>query len=500
MMDLFRGSAVAHGRTEMTGNVTAKGKHETRCWVERRAAGPQEWAQHLAGEVGLGMPPLNAQNCVYWGGIDVDVYAGLGLEGLNALLQEHHLPLTICRSKSGGPHILMFLKEEVPASEMIEKMDGIASFLGFGSAEIFPKQASVAENEFGAWLNMPYFGGVRHLRYALDAQGRALTTIADFHAYVSERRLTAQQFKDLRTPEPPALFPDGPPCLNLIMAARPTENRNIILANAAVYLKKAHGDAWRSKLDDINRAFPEPLAANEVEAIKKSYDKKEYRYQCPKEPLCSFCDASKCRKMKFGVGNDEAGPAMRSLTKVLTEPPIFYLDVIGPDGVARRVSLTSEQLQSPLLFQRRCMETVNLVPPIAKRSDWEETLRELYKRVFEIPIAEDLTPKGQFIELFWGWLRNRSVDTGKEALLTNLPYRDLGHYYFRFSDLKKYLKAQGFTEVTTQVMSYTMKTELNVSSMESTIRGHSVRFSCVAIPADHQASEPLKSVQFETAY
>lgn len=185
MLDLFRGSDLAHGRSDMTQKVTQKGKHEAKSWTEKRPAELKDWEAHLAGAAGIGIPPIDSKNEVRWGAIDVDVYAGLSIEDLNAKIQKDNLPLVICRSKSGGPHIFLFLTEPVPAAEMIEKLDSMAGYLGFGTSEIFPKQAAVSTDEksmdFGSWINMPYFGGTRFLRYALDASNKALASVTDFH-------------------------------------------------------------------------------------------------------------------------------------------------------------------------------------------------------------------------------------------------------------------------------------------------------------------------------
>jgi len=503
MMELFRGSDVAHGRTEMTNKVSSKGKHEAKCWAEKRGVTIKDWEQHLAGVVGIGIPPLDSNNQTRWGAIDVDIYSGLSIEELNQKIQRAKLPLVVCRSKSGGPHIFLFLVEPVEAALMIEKLDSIAGYLGFGKSEIFPKQVAVGDKEFGAWLNMPYFGGTAYLRYALDENNKALPTIADFIGYAQARRLTVQQFKDLRTPEPEPIFADGPPCLNQLFAEGASGNRNILLSNAAVYAKKAFPDAWKAKLDDFNRRFAEPLGSDEVETIKRSYEKKDYRYQCSKEPLCNYCDASRCRKTKFGVGNGGAVPSMRSLTKLCTEPPIFFLDVIGPDEKAHRVSFSSEQLQSPTLFQRRCMETVGLVPPIMKRPEWEDVLRELYKHIFVVEIPAELTPTGQFIELLREFLTTRGTSTDLNDVARGLPYKDEQEkcYLFQMRALTNYLGQQRFTSLKPNEIASVITDRLGGTRVFKNLpNGSGCR--CIRLPFEKEPEKPaeIPAAKFDTHY
>jgi len=502
MAELFQGSDVAHGRSEMTQSVSAKGKHEAKSWLEKRPATIDDWANHLTGKAGIGMPPLNSQNMVRWGAIDVDIYNGLSIEALNQKIQQSQMPLVLCRSKSGGPHIFLFLKEWVPASDMIEKLDSIAGWLGFGTSEIFPKQAMVGVNEknpdFGSWINMPYFGGTRFLRYALDANDKALPTITEFIKHCEERRLTREQFVALEAPVPQDLLPDGPPCLNQLMASRPTENRNIILSNIAVYLKKANADGWQAKLDEYNQKFPEPLGSAEVEAIKKSYDKKDYRYQCSKSPLCNFCDSSRCRKTKYGVGGGEFLPAQRSLSMVDTSPPIWYLDIVLPDNKATRISLSTEELQTNRLFQRRCMETIQRMPPSMKAEQWQPIVDRLMQHCTKIEMPPEMSPIGQFKELFEEFL-NRATGDSMDDMLRGLPYRNDRQTCFRLKDLLAYLAQQKFNQLRQHEMFAVLRNDYKAVKKDTTIAGRHVK--CFQIPTlNNEQSEPLKPIAFPSNY
>jgi hypothetical protein len=507
MAELFKGSDLAHGRSDMMQQISNKGKHETRSWLEKRAVTLEDWNRHLAGVAGIGIPPLNSKNEVRWGAIDVDIYNGLSIEALNEKIQEFKLPLVICRSKSGGPHIYMFVEDWVPAKTMIEKLDALAGFLGFGTSEIFPKQAMVSHNDknpdFGSWINMPYFGGTTFLRYALDGQGKALATIPDFVAYARAKCLSIEKFNTFEPPVPQDMVPDGPPCLNQLMASKPTENRNIILSNLAVYCKKAHGDAWRAKLDEFNSKFPEPLGSAEVEAIKKSYDKKDYRYQCSKSPLCNFCDSSRCRKTKHGVGGGEFLPATRSLTMVDTSPPIWYLDIVMPDEKAARISLSTEELQNPRLFQRRCMETLQKIPPSMKMDQWEPIVARLMQHCAKIEIPPEMTPAGQFCELFEEFLNNRASTESIEDLIRGLPFKSNEGFSFRLRDLTDFLSQKKFTLLKQNEYFAIVRNRYKSVKKDKVIAGRHVRYFEIPHKADNPSNEspqPLQPAEFGSNY
>jgi hypothetical protein len=501
--DLFQGSDLAYGRSEMTAAVTAKGKHEAKSWLEKRAVTLADWEGHIVGRAGIGMPPLNSKNQVRWGAIDVDVYAGLDLVKLNDTIQAAQLPLVICRSKSGGPHIFMFLAEWTPASEMIAKLDSIAGYLGFGTSEIFPKQARVAYDaknpDYGSWINMPYFNGTKNLRYGLDQNGKALASIPEFHAYVLTQRLTKERFAALRTPKAEEIFPDGPPCLNLIFGQRPSDNRNILLANAAVYAKKAFPEDWKAKLDIYNTKFAEPLGSAEVETLKKSYDKKDYRYQCPKQPLCNYCDSSKCRKTKHGVGGGDFLPATRSLSMVATEPPLWYLDLTLPDDRSARVSLTTEQLQNPSLFQRRCMETIQRMPPSMKMEDWQPIVSALMEHCSVIDVPPETSPLGQLQEHLWDFLHVRAATGSFEDLIRGVPYRNNSTYYFRMRDLTDYLNQRRFNILKPNEIQARLFSTLKAGRGFKKVAGRGIRF--IQIAEDNiNHEETLQPNTFETPY
>lgn len=493
--ELFQGSDMAHGRTEMTGAVSAKGKHEAKSWTEKRAAEPKDWEAHLTGSRGLGIVPLTSANKVAWGAIDVDTYS-LSIEQLNQQIQRDNLPLIVCRSKSGGPHIYLFVKEPVPAKVMIEKLDSIAGFLGFGTSEIFPKQAMIHADDknpdFGSFINMPYFNGMRNLRYALDPQNQAISTIQAFADYCRSKALSVEELRAFEPPVPTDILPDGPPCLNQIIASGVTDMRNIILSNVAVYAKKAKGEAWEAEVDRVNRLFPQPLGSSEVEVLKKSYSKKDYRYQCSKQPLCSYCDASACKKRKHGIGGQELMPASRSLTKIDTHPPVWFLDVTMPDGVEKRMSLSTEQLQNPVLFQRRCMEVLHACPSVMKREEWQPIVAELLKRVNVVSVPPELTPEGQLAELLQEFLTNRASEESFEDLLRGLPYKDTNGYHFRMKDLDTWLKGQRFTALKDHEVRTVIKTQFKGTKDFRVIAGKGTNSLFIPNWAEPETPQPLQ--------
>ena len=84
------------------------------------------WTNHLGGEgPALGIIPITENNDCRWGCIDIDEY-DLDHVSLIKSIRNLKLPVVLCRSKSGGAHVFLFTKENIPASLMQSKLKQMA--------------------------------------------------------------------------------------------------------------------------------------------------------------------------------------------------------------------------------------------------------------------------------------------------------------------------------------------------------------------------------------
>ena len=175
LKDIFKGLESAHGVTKKTDEIRHDGKNEVRSKTIREPVTDELWEKHLKGEEpGLGIIPINEQNKCKWGAIDIDTYPFDHLK-LIKKIRENKFPLIVFRSKSGGAHVYCFVKQFVAASLMRNKLQLMASALGYAKAEIFPKQSKIMaeRGDVGSFLNMPYHGGDRTVKYAIDDNGNS---------------------------------------------------------------------------------------------------------------------------------------------------------------------------------------------------------------------------------------------------------------------------------------------------------------------------------------
>lgn len=490
---LFLGSDLAFGRSVYTGKVSSTGKKEAKCWTEKRAVTVEDWEKHLAGASGIGCIPINSENNVTWGAIDVDDY-GISPYDIVQEIKRKHLPLIPCLSKSGGLHLYLFCKDWVPAEQMMAKLDALAAVLGFGSCEIFPKQGSIQaeHDDLGNWINMPYFA--KDQRQALDDLGLPIADPLVFLANAEESRLDPEAFESFNPAQATnTLLPDGPPCLNILWEKKDHEgHRNILLANTCVYLKKAHPESWGALIEEFNRKLTQPLSGKELEILKKSYEKKDYRYQCSDCNLKAHCNATECKQRRFGIS--ETGGMLinnRSLTKILTEPPAWFLDIQLPTGKYTRMSLTTEQLQDPKRFQLRCMEALNMMPPLMKPEEWRITIAPLLEHVAEVEVPPEATPRGRFLDILREFL-DRKDDSNIDCLKRGAVFVDENFYYFRFPDLQQWLLQKRFIELSKGNIINILQ-EIGGMSGRNTIGGITVRYWMLPITWTPMDEDPLST-------
>ena len=141
LMDAFCGSIAAHGTTTV-GRVGRNGKAEAKSMIVRGPLTDELVQGHIEGRQGVGSIPITQDNLCMFGALDIDTY-DLNLVELNAKVQKLGLPLVLCRSKSGGAHLYLFLKQWEQAAMVREYLTEMSVALGFSGCEIFPKQDTI---------------------------------------------------------------------------------------------------------------------------------------------------------------------------------------------------------------------------------------------------------------------------------------------------------------------------------------------------------------------
>jgi hypothetical protein len=310
----FAGNQRSHGYHFPGTTPDEHGKIEGRSVTEYEPPTVELWERHLAGTYSLGIVPILDSGKCRFGAIDIDEYA-LHTQGLKALageIERLHLPLILCKTKSGGAHLFYFASEPTRASLVRNKLMEWSGVLGHSGVEIFPKQSRLAgPKDYGNWINMPYFGGEDTARYAL-AGDRSLTP-EEFLDLADKMAMSEEDLKDCKpqgvASSDAALLAGGPPCLQCLAqrGVGASEGRNNALYQYGVYLRKRFGEVTSEAMHEFNIKFYQPpLGDNEVNKVVKSFAKgKNYQYKCHEPPMVSVCEKPVCLTRQYGVGAKE---------------------------------------------------------------------------------------------------------------------------------------------------------------------------------------------------
>jgi len=463
MHRLFEGYSQAHGtHGDTSSNQMKGGKKEIKKTARtiRQAVTDDLWLQHLRGERPLGIIPIREDHTCLWLCIDVDRY-DIDLAGTVKSLEEQKIPLVVCRSKSGGARVYLFLREPVQAEDARAVVKDLAASLGWGDCEIFPKQNQVLseQGDLGNWLNMPYLGGDETDRYAVK-KTMAAYGLEEFLDYAESMRVTLEQIKPAKkVKKQDETLDDGPPCLqHLTNVGFPGGVRNSGLFNLGVFCQKKFGEKWKEMLEKYNFLYMKPpLPSEEVLMIIKNLEKKEYRYACKDQPLCSYCNSSLCRTRKFGVGGGGMFPEVSGLSKLETDPPLWFLDIED-----QRVVLETRQLQNYRDFQLVCMEQLTVYYMPMKNDEWASMIGDAMKNAIIIEAAPEMSTRGHFMELLEDFCMSRHRGENKEDIILGKPWQDpeSGRHYFKLSALMQFLEKQGFKQWGRNTVGKTVTEEL----------------------------------------
>jgi len=453
-MDLFTGNIHNYGVHiyNFVDDGKEAGKNQT---ATNQLLTVDQYKAHLEGKVGLGIIPIDDTNKVKFGVIDIDVY-DTDLTPYIEAIERNNFPLVPFRSKSGGLHLYLFMKQRVEAKTVITLLNQLAAVLSLDMyvkhklnriLEIFPKQSKVAEGNTGSWINLPYYNARETRQYCL-LKGKALS-FDDALAYVKEKRRSVEEVNAFLNELD---YSDGPPCLQTITLLQATDansGRNNFLFSFGVYIKKKDPEFWEQKLFDLNRTMREPLPADEVEGtIINSLRKKDYAYKCNEAPCVDFCRKPICKKRDFGVGKEggyfselEYG----HMIQVKAYEPYYEWEVRLPgDTDYKLLRFKNEQdIIGQDAFLRLCFRELHTLPIKMKQSEWFKLINQALSEIIieGVEKEDDTSPVGLLKLMLVEFLTDRAMAQTKDQILNKRVYFDkkTGKYYFRTADLSDFV-------------------------------------------------------------
>jgi len=501
MHELFAGFEHGHGtygaEERRPGSPKSTIKKSAR--TLREPPSPGLWQQHLDGARPLGIVPIRSGGECYWGVVDVDKYDGLSHRDIRDRLEQLDVPAVVCRSKSGGAHVFLFLRDPVQATDLIVKLREIAAVLGFGDSEIFPKQTEILEDrgDLGNWLNMPYFDAEKTSRYCVNEHGRAMSLSA-FLDFAESRRVDRDRFEKILT-KMTGLGDDmaeAPPCLQHLCRNRIREGeKNNTMFALGVLAKKLSPEGWQRKMEEWNHLYmtPPPLTSEEMLTIFKSMQRRDYSYTCKKAPLLPHCDKITCSKRRYGVGQ-AAAPDLASITILDTTPPLFFVRMTS----GATVECETDDLLSSRSFQRAALTQLRVLLPMYKQEQWQQRVQECLEEAQVIEAPREASSAGALEELIQQFCTDKHAAQTKEEILLGRPWldEDVQRHYFRLKDLIDHLERAKFREWTRQKLTQRIR-ELDGGHHFFNLKGSGVNVFWLPSAAFSPQTEPFDTPRQE---
>ena len=478
LANLFRGSKEGHGTFGQPEKETkpsgVKWGIKTTARTKRIPPTLDLFQKHIEGTYPLGIIPITERGGCYFGAIDVDDYSVNPLDIISRI-DSGHYPLIPTLSKSGGLHLFLFCQDEQPASLVQNVLNHFAAKLGLAGSEIFPKQTQVLSErgDLGNWIALPLLGTTYEGKFSeqtgvkktgarmtpeefLTVCEKARVTTEDLVKYEQEterkKKPTPTKDKVIKLVDVP--FADGPPCLeHLSSQGVPDGGRNNTLFMMGLYYIRVEEATWKQRLEDANRQFfNPPLDSAEILKLIQSIEKKGgrdqengYRYTCKASPMSSHCNSKLCRGRRYGIGSAEETPKISGITRMNSDPPIWFVNVNDV-----RIEASTDQLQNYYRFQALCLDRGTMFRTM-KQADWIGLLGDAISQgVDSLDVPSDVGIAGQFKELLDEFLTDRQIAEDKEELLRNLPWRDeeKQRIYFKLAALQGFLEKQNFKHYT----------------------------------------------------
>lgn len=420
---------------------------------------PEHFVAHFEGSAGAGAVPIMDDGKCYWGAIDIDNHGqeeDIPLAPMDEVIMTNKLPVSLCRSKSGGAHVYAFFDKPVAASTVQQLLIAWAKLLGYPNAEIFPKQTSLRINpqtknqQLGNWINLPYFAAGTTNRYAFRA-GKQLT-LGQFVELSYKQRMSGDDIKSWLLSE----HVDAPPCVqSMLSEGVEAGSRNEAAFHIGIYLRKAYPSEVEARLRAINNTvFSKPLPSQELKRTIISAQRPDYHYRCNIDPQNSLCNREVCLTRKHGITLTESEeldiinqiPEFTDLVKFVSDPVRWEVKIDGK----LVTGLSTPQLMDWRYIRELVMERLNRVVPMIKSQEWDRVLSKVMEGVRVIDTPDDASVSGIIRSRLRDFAKRTDLlsfgeDTSERlALSRGLPcvqvYEGQRMVMFRSQDFQAFLK------------------------------------------------------------
>jgi len=418
---------------------------------------PLDYKNHIEGKISIGIQPCRLDKTAQFACIDIDPtnYADFKVENYLTLFEKYKLPLIPLLSKSGGLHCYVFLKEPIPAADLIEALKAFLLPLELKpNTEIFPKQKELKEDDKGNikpgnFINLPYYNNGKTTRYAVDKNNSKLS-LEEFIKLANESKITKERLdalveethKNILLGSDPE-FSDGPPCLARCSKSKLDDGRDRFMYNYMVFAKKKYKDQWHDFVSKANYAYLQtPWDKSKLDQKLKAWGKETAGHTCYEDPIKDKCMRSLCYSRPFGIKSDgiNAFPEVTDFQKINYEQPEYRFNVVLPNDDKCEVVIPNLKLmtnQKELLSL--IWDQAQIYPEPIKPKDFRAKLNEWKKNGQTIKPPDGTHIDDILKEELYQYCVNSVQAKTRLMIRTGGCFTEEGHHYFKFTSFITHL-------------------------------------------------------------
>lgn len=418
----------------------------------------QDYLDHLSGKKSIGIQPCDDSGMAKFGAIDIDdkqhSYKNFPFKKYLDLIVKYKLPLIPIKSKSGGLHLYLFLKEPIRAVTIRNFLEGLLFTLELPTnIEIYPKQTELGKDSEGKWkmgqyINLPYYNKTERLGLNLDG---TLFTFDQFVQVIEANSQTADELEEFSIEHTRDLlqgggeeFNDGPPCLAILTKQKLVDGRDRFLYNYMIFAKKKYPDNWEDMVKAAPNKYFQPGSNGIIDWTEEKTKKKlpswkregKKGYKCTEEPINAVCLKAECRKRKFGYLSDKqrSFPALSGLQKITYPEPQYTFNVTLPDGqTTKEVRANNvKQLIEQENLRAIIAAAADMVPPRLKSDEFQDVLDGLFPPKLTYAPPKGTTPD-ELLQEYLGNYLNGPKATTHAAFKTGAVLIEGNNAYFVYS-------------------------------------------------------------------
>ena len=457
-------------------------------WAHRHLS-KQNYLSHLSGEISIGIQPCDDKGMAKFGAIDIDdkqhSYKNFPYKQYLDIISEHKLPLVPVKSKSGGLHLYVFLKEPVKAVFIRNFLEKFLFILKLPTnIEIYPKQTELGKDSDGEWvngqfINLPYYNKTERTGFNLD--GTAFT-FEQFVEVIEANTFTADELEEIGIDHTRKLlqggseeFNDGPPCLGILTKSKLRDGRDRFLYNYAVFAKKKYPDNWEQMVIAAPAKYFETdangiISWTEEKTKKKlkSWNREIKGHTCNEDPIQAVCLKAECRNRKFGYISDKKKifPALSGLQKITYSEPQYTFNVTLNDGQTTKEVRAKTIKQIIMQDEIRAIigNAAGIIPPKIKATEFQDVLDTLFPPKMTTSPPKGTTDEELLTEYLTDYLKGAKAENFA-SFKSGATLIEDGEAYFVYKNFYNSLKNKDWKidkSITAEIMTRLFKADFGI--------------------------------------